>query len=137
MKAIIEKELCNPVSVNGYAEVPGPYYHVYGVDEQGNKTFYKTVDGDIKEAAREAERMLDLNLLEVACRENPHSLDSCVSPNNSFVAIDEVIRKAVGDSILKELHAWACDQYNLAEKLEADDAMLAFQEMKQKILSFM
>lgn len=69
MVARIEKELCNPVSVNGYCEVPGPLYHIYKVDENGNKTFVKTVEKDIKEAAREAQRLIDIDVLEVAYKE--------------------------------------------------------------------
>lgn len=71
MTVRIEKELCNPVkNERGYAEVPGPHYHIYKVDESGKKELVKTVDGDIKEAAREAERLLDLNVLEVAYKEH-------------------------------------------------------------------
>ncbi len=80
MRVIIEKELTNPVMVDGIAEVLGPHYHIYSVDEDGNKTFVKTVDKDIKEAAREAERMLDLNVLEVAYKEKgPDSFKSSIS----------------------------------------------------------
>lgn len=80
MKVLIEKELTNPVMVDGIAEVLGPYYHIYKVDEEGNKTLVKTVAKDIKEAAREAERMLDFNVLEVAYKEKgPDSFKSSIS----------------------------------------------------------
>lgn len=46
--ARIEKELINPVIVDGVAQLLGPNYHIYGVDESGNKTFVKTVDKDIR-----------------------------------------------------------------------------------------
>jgi hypothetical protein len=76
MKVIIEKELCHPQ--NG--ELVGPHYHITKVDEHtGEREFVKTIDGDIKEAARFAERELDLNVLEVAYRENPDSFKSSVS----------------------------------------------------------
>lgn len=72
----IEKELCNPVSVNGYAEVPGPLYHIYKVHDDGTKEFVKTVEKDIREAAREAQRVIDINVLEVAYKKNPNAFKS-------------------------------------------------------------
>lgn len=80
MIARIEKELCNPVSVNGYCEVPGPLYHIYKVDEDGKKTFVKTVEKDIKEAAREAQRLIDIDVLEVAYKEKGPDAFSSVVP---------------------------------------------------------
>ena len=83
MTVRIEKELCNPVSVNGYCEVPGPYYHIYKVDEDGNKELVKTVDGDIKEAAREAERVLDFDALDVVWKEKgPEAFSSVMAVPN-------------------------------------------------------
>lgn len=82
MIARIEKELCNPVSVNGYAEVPGPLYHIYKVHDDGTKEFVKTVEKDIKEAAREAQRIIDIDVLEVAYKENPNAFSSVVPPPN-------------------------------------------------------
>lgn len=76
----IEKELCDPVSVNGYCEVPGPLYHIYKVDEDGNKEFVKTIEKDIREAAREAQRILDINLLEVAYKEKGPDAFSSAGP---------------------------------------------------------
>ena len=84
MIARIEKELCNPVSVNGYCEVPGPLYHIYKVDEDGKKTFVKTVEKDIKEAAREAQRVIDIDVLEVAYKEKGPDAFSSVAPPNTF-----------------------------------------------------
>ena len=80
MIARIEKELCNPVSVNGYCEVPGPLYHIYKVDENGKKTFVKTVEKDIKEAAREAQRLIDIDVLEGAYKEKGPDAFSSVAP---------------------------------------------------------
>ena len=62
MKVTIEKELCDPKD----GEVVGPYYHLV-VDGKTVKTFE-----EIGEAARYAERKLDVNKLEVAYRENPN-----------------------------------------------------------------
>ena len=74
MKALIEKELCNPVMVDGHLEVPGPLYHIYLVDDDGTKTFVETVEGgDIKEAAAIAQRKIDFNVLEVAYKKDPLS----------------------------------------------------------------
>lgn len=84
MKVIIEKELTNPVYVDGIAQVLGPHYHIYSVDEEGNKTFVKTIDQDIKEAAREAERLLDIDTLEVAYKKNPDSFKSTTEPSNTL-----------------------------------------------------
>lgn len=69
MKALIEKELCNPV--NG--EIVGPLYHVYKVGDDGNKELVETIDGDIGEAARIAERKIDMDVLEVAYASDPNS----------------------------------------------------------------
>ena len=84
MTVRIEKELCDPVSVNGYCEVPGPLYHIYKVDEEGKKTFVKTVEKDIKEAAREAQRLIDIDVLEVAYKEKGPDAFSSVAPPPAF-----------------------------------------------------
>lgn len=84
MKALIEKELTNPVYVDGIAQVLGPHYHIYIVDEEGNKTFVKTIDQDIKEAAREAERLLDIDVLEVAYKKNPDGFKSTTDIMNKY-----------------------------------------------------
>ena len=69
----IEKELLDPV--NG--EVVGPYFHVYRIDENGNKVeLYVEKSGNIKAAVREAERQMDLSLLAVSYKENPDSFKS-------------------------------------------------------------
>jgi len=76
MKVIIEKELTNPEIIDGIAQVTGPYYHIYSVDADGNKTFVKTVSKDIGEAAREAQRLIDIDVLEVSYKENPNAFKS-------------------------------------------------------------
>ena len=82
MKVLIKKELTNPEMVDGIAQVLGPHYHIYKVDEDGNETFVKTVDKDIKEAAREAERLLDIDLLEVSYKEHgPDYFKSSIDPD--------------------------------------------------------
>ena len=78
MKAIIEKELCNPVD----GQIVGPMYHVYGVSESGSKELIETIDGDIKEAARLAERTIDLSELEVAYKKDPAAFQSTVYPTS-------------------------------------------------------
>ena len=72
-KIVIEKELCDPK--NG--EVVGPYYHIVQIDdENGQRTLLHTVDGDIKEAARYAERNIDFEQLEVAYQQDPNIFSS-------------------------------------------------------------
>ena len=90
MIARIEKELCNPVSVNGYCEVPGPYYHIYKVHDDGTKEFVKTVEKDIKEAAREAQRIIDINVLEVAYKEHGPEAFSSVAPPPNVVLLNDI-----------------------------------------------
>lgn len=73
---LIEKELLNPV--NG--EVVGPYFHVYTMNENGDKTeIFVEKSGSIEKAARRAEHELDFSTLAVAYAENPNSFSSCVS----------------------------------------------------------
>ena len=84
MKILIEKELTNPVYVDGIAQVLGPHYHIYSVDENGCKTLVKTVDKDIREAAREAEKLLDIDVLEVAYKKNPDSFKSVMPLPESY-----------------------------------------------------
>lgn len=88
MKALIEKELCSPKSgEDGYAEIVGPLYYVYAVDEEtGEKELLETFDGDIKEAARYAERQLDVNKLEVAYKENP----DCFKSYSNFIPPENI-----------------------------------------------
>ena len=79
---MIEKELCNPVTVDGHLEVPGPLYHIYLVDDDGTKTFVETVEsGDIKEAAAIAQRKIDFNVLEVAYKKDPLSFRATLPTN--------------------------------------------------------
>ena len=76
MKIVIEKELCNPI--DGYT-IPGPYYHVVGIDEEtGRREVLKTFEKDIMAAARYAEREMDIDALEVAFKKNPDSFKSSV-----------------------------------------------------------
>lgn len=109
MIARIEKELCNPVSVNGYCEVPGPLYHIYKVYDDGTKEFVKTVEKDIKEAAREAQRVIDINVLEVAYKEKGPEVFSSVgpipSPDTFIPNIDNKIKfKVIDDNTIVKLH---------------------------------
>ena len=90
MIARIEKELCNPVSVNGYCEVPGPLYHIYKVHDDGTKEFVKTVEKDIKEAAREAQRVIDIDVLEVAYKEHGPEAFSSVAPPPNVVLLTDI-----------------------------------------------
>lgn len=96
--ARIEKELINPVIVDGVAQLLGPNYHIYSVNENGNKTFIKTVDKDIQEAAREAERLLDVDVLEVACKKNPDLFKSTfVEPENSAASLNNGLKQTEGE----------------------------------------
>lgn len=71
MRFVIEKELCNPPK--------GPYYHLVQIDEEtGKREVLKTFEGDIKEAARFAERQLDFNELEVAYMRDPNLFSSSI-----------------------------------------------------------
>ena len=81
----IEKELLDPVSVNGYAETVGPYYHVYKINDNLEKEeLFVEKSGDIKEAARYAERKLDFDVLSVSYKENPYSFSSVSMPCNAI-----------------------------------------------------
>ena len=75
-KTLIEKHLLQPKTVDGIAQVDGPEYYVYRVDETGNKELVDVVVGDVKEAVRRGETALDLDAIEMAFRDNPHSFDS-------------------------------------------------------------
>ena len=86
-KVLIEKELRNPFAVDGIAQPDGPYYALYALGEDGSKGSPITVvKGDIKEAAREGERLLDMSALAIAYKENPNSfksnLDNCPKLEN-------------------------------------------------------
>ena len=88
MKALIEKELCSPkIGKDGYAEVVGPFYYVYAVDEEtGEKELLQIFDRNIEDAARFAQRQIDFNLLEIAYKENPNSFKSTCNfiPTSDF-----------------------------------------------------
>jgi len=82
----IEKELLNPV--NG--EIVGPYFHVFRFDEDGNKVeIFVEKSGDIKVAAREAERQMDKALLAVSYKENPDSFKSSIDPVKPIIGLLE------------------------------------------------
>ena len=91
----IEKELLNPV--NG--EIVGPYYHVYQLDENGNKIeLFVTKTGDIKDAVREAERELDIMAVAIAYSADPNSFYSCTlvsqeNPGSDFELTEEDVNK--------------------------------------------
>ena len=101
MKAIIEKELCNPDD----GQIVGPMYHVYGVSEDGSKELIETIDGDIKEAARLAERTIDLSEIEVAYKKDPEAFQSTVFPLHTFenTMLLEVGHKNEGEMLYKEI----------------------------------
>lgn len=81
-RLVIEKELCQPTDA---WTIPGPYYHVCVINEDtGEKTELETFERDIKEAARYAERQMDLGALEIAYRKNPDSFKSTISSTSLF-----------------------------------------------------
>ena len=95
----IEKELLNPV--NG--EIVGPYFHVYTIDKEGNKTeIFVEKSGSIEKAARRAEHELDFNTLAVAYAENPNSFSSCVSAS-PLRSEPEIILTAEEEKQLSEI----------------------------------
>ena len=75
-KTLIEKHLQQPKMVDGIAQVDGPDYYVYKVDDNGNKEIADIVSGDVRDALRLGERILDLDAIEMAFRDNPSSFDS-------------------------------------------------------------
>lgn len=74
MRYIIEKEICNPKD----GKIIGPYYHLYKHDGNGNKTLIETFEADIEEAAKKAERQMDLDALEIHYKDNPNSFSSII-----------------------------------------------------------
>lgn len=98
----IEKELLNPVSINGYAEVVGPYYHVYRFNENLEKEeIFVETSGGIKEAARRAEHELDVEKLAIAYKENPNSFKSTIEPPE--YVLDDEDAKEITDFINAKL----------------------------------
>ena len=74
MKVIIEKELCQQ---HDPYNLEWPLYHVIKVDEEtGERTLLETFEKNIEEAARYAQRMLDIDVLEVAYQKDPHAFSS-------------------------------------------------------------
>ena len=92
----IEKGFINSVTIDGINQVLEPTT-VYTVLDR-NKTFMKTVYKDIREAAREAERLLDIDVLEVAYKENPDSFKSTFEPENSVTSLNNGLKQTEGES---------------------------------------
>ena len=118
MKILIEKELGHPETINGYAEIVGPFYHLYAIDDEGSKTFIKTVVRDIKEAAREAEWAMDIDLLEVAYKENPDSFKSCVELPPNYKLLENAVEAQDWDKLRVEI--WN-NELKKKEVLNAED----------------
>ena len=98
MKAArIEKGFINSVTIDGINQVLEPTT-VYTVLDR-NKTPINTVYTDIGAAAREAERLLDIDVLEVAYKENPDSFKSTfVGPENIAASLNNGLEQMEGES---------------------------------------
>ena len=83
--ARIEKGFINSVTIDGINQVLEPTT-VYTVLDR-NKTLINTVYKDIGVAAREAERLLDIDVLEVAYKENPDSFKSAFVKSENIAAL--------------------------------------------------
>ena len=95
--ARIEKGFINSPTIGEINQVLEPTT-VYTVLDK-NKTLIKTVYGDIREAAREAERLLDIDALEVAYKENPDSFKSAfVGPENIAASLNNGLEQMEGES---------------------------------------
>lgn len=81
----IEKGFINSVAIDGINQVLEPTT-VYTVLDR-NKTPINTVYTDIGVAAREAERLLDTDVLEVAYKENPDSFKSAFVKSENIAAL--------------------------------------------------
>ena len=81
----IEKGFINSVAIDGINQVLEPTT-VYTVLDR-NQTLVKTVYKDIRAAAREAERLLDIDVLEVAYKENPDSFKSAFVKSENIAAL--------------------------------------------------
>ena len=93
----IEKGFRNSPAIDGINQVLEPTT-VYTVLDR-NKTFMKTVVyKDIREAAREAERLLDFDVLEVAYKENPDSFKSALKPENIAALLNNGLEQMEGES---------------------------------------
>ena len=93
----IEKGFINSVMIDGINQTLEPTT-VYTVLDR-NKTFMKTVVyKDIREAAREAERLLDFDVLEVAYKENPDSFKSTFEPENSVTLLNNGLEQMEEES---------------------------------------
>ena len=93
----IEKGFINSPAIDGINQVLEPTT-VYTVLDR-NKTFMKTVVyKDIREAAREAERLLDFDVLEVAYKENPDSFKSAfVGHENAAALLNNGLKQTEGE----------------------------------------
>lgn len=93
----IEKGFINSPAIDGINQVLEPTT-VYTVLDR-NKTFMKTVVyKDIREAAREAERLLDFDVLEVAYKENPDSFKSTfVGHENAAALLNNGLKQTEGE----------------------------------------
>ena len=92
----IEKGFINSPAIDGINQVLEPTT-VYTVLDR-NKTFMKTVYKDIREAAREAERLLDFDVLEVAYKENPDSFKSTFELENIAALLNNELEQMEGES---------------------------------------
>lgn len=93
----IEKGFINSATIDGINQVLEPTT-VYTVLDR-NQTLVKTVYKDIREAAREAERLLDIDVLEVAYKENPDSFKSAfVGAENIAALLNNGLEQMEGES---------------------------------------
>ena len=93
----IEKGFINSATIDGINQVLEPTT-VYTVLDR-NKTLINTVYKDIGVAAREAERLLDIDVLEVAYKENPDSFKSTfVGPENIAASLNNGLEQMEGES---------------------------------------
>lgn len=92
----IEKGFINSATIDGINQVLEPTT-VYTVLDR-NQTLVKTVYKDIREAAREAERLLDIDVLEVAYKENPDSFKSAfVGHENAAALLNNGLKQTEGE----------------------------------------
>lgn len=95
----IEKGFINSVMIDGINQALEPTT-VYTVLDR-NQTSVKTVYRDIREAAREAERLLDIDVLEVAYKENPGSFKSEFKPENCVALLNNGLKQTEGGKAKK------------------------------------
>ena len=91
----IEKGFINSPAIDGINQVLEPTT-VYTVLDR-NQALVKTVYKDISVAAREAERLLDIDVLEVAYKENPDSFKSAfVGTEDSVTLLNNGLKQTEG-----------------------------------------